>query len=361
VDAQYEDARTSFKSFTIESAKMVAQAKAICKYIEDFSRAALKVSTDVSTWMNTNEGDAAAEYRAQGATALASAQFLQAESTDVLLSRIDRNFTAGLAEHDARVAECRKIKAARKSAVDDYDKFRELHRQAETAKKPKPDQIEKARLKSEEAKTRYEQTNAQFLEAVFQLGQDRKRLLGDRLKAVLAIYFQFLTKVSPTSGELPALVVPPAAVPAPAPKPAATGEATPQPGPPAQSEAPDAAPERKAEPAVASAAAAAVVGFAAELPPPTEAEAARPRASGEGGRSRSSTQAPRKAQAWSLHLEDEHGMSDGEDAAPAEPAKPNAAAQAFEKLFMKDETQGHGAAPLPAVYEEPEYGDNPFD
>jgi hypothetical protein len=313
-DPQYNQASELFKSYRIESAKLVGQARSLVKVIEEFAHASVKVSTDASNWIHTVDSENASDLKAQSTLVVAAAQAFETETTNKLALRIDPNFAAGLVAHDNQIAEVAKVREARKAAVREYDKQRELLRQAETAKKPKPDQIEKARAKSDEAKARYEEANVQFLDAVAKLTESRKTSLGDPLKNIIAIFSQFIQHVAPT---------------------AQVGAEQPRPAPeqkPAEQKSAEQKPVEQKP----------VEQKPAEQKPaermPAEQKPAEPKAP--------EPEPERPAPA-------PHGFEDDE-----KPSKQSAKAQLFESFFVGEtKTQ----ATLPAVHEADDFGANPFD
>jgi hypothetical protein len=135
-----------------------------------------------------------------GETAVAfsrSEQWLRRETAPLFANRVAPNFLDAIAAYEVRFAEVAKLKANRAKAVADFDRDRELVRLAETAKKPKQSDIDKARQKCEDAHARYEASNEAFMKAVLAFEADRVSALMDPFKRLLGIFVQFARKVTP--------------------------------------------------------------------------------------------------------------------------------------------------------------------
>jgi hypothetical protein len=199
-DTQYDEARAVFKSHAIDAPRYATSARALAKAIKDLSTVCLKAAADVKDWIDE---EAPAQMRSKAMLVYTSATQFDELTTSLVVNRIEPNFVAPVLAYQISVDDLHKIKIARMDAVKEYDKAREYHRLLETAKKPKKADIDKAKIKSDESQQRYAAANQQFIDAVAQFAVTRRTTLGDPFRSLLAIFCQYIRKVTPSGEKAP--------------------------------------------------------------------------------------------------------------------------------------------------------------
>lgn len=243
-DPRFDEANAIFKGLAIEVGQFRGRVDKLLKLLKDLSGAYLKFSTDLNAWLGEGANPAVLDSSGQLASV---ARTLDAQVTDQFALSVDPNFLNPLVAWEREVSEVTKLRSVRMEACQTFDRDRELQRLAETAKKPKQAEIDKARAKTEESHGKYERANSEFIEAVNRLNDKRGASVVDPFKHMFAISCQLIDAMA---GCGPAEVEP-AAVPVSVPAPAGgEGQPTSQrvTQPPAQS-ASQARPEWPSQPA----------------------------------------------------------------------------------------------------------------
>ena len=192
-DEQYEEARLLFKTHALSASKFSSSIRALVRLSTDLSNACVKASNDYCEWA-TSEG-AGSEITSEARQVLVRAQQYRDITEECLLPKLQPHFISHLELYEQEVANIHKMKVERNKLMKEYDKARELLRLLENDKKPKPDKIDAARVRSDECLAKYEAANKLFIDSVHRLNEERRKTLGDPFKSLAAIFCQYFTKI----------------------------------------------------------------------------------------------------------------------------------------------------------------------
>lgn len=200
-DEEYEQANNLFKSFKVDQSKLAAAVKCVAKSIEEVGDSFVKMSTSVLTWCE----EAPAEFKDSAAAAKTKAEKFKSITAGMLLPKFEPNFVAPLRQYDARIQEIRKLKEERNKSCKEFDKAREYVRILETAKKQKPEEIEKAKEQSAQAQEKYEASNKNFIATVKMFDQERRDtgLLAKAFQSVTAIFCKYIRSIDGDNTPIP--------------------------------------------------------------------------------------------------------------------------------------------------------------
>jgi hypothetical protein len=193
-DSQYDEVRTVLLSSSIESEKYLSSLRNLLKHLHEFGRICQKCANDLTIWM-TEEAPPQQSLTAKRVTDFARSFD---DFTDFSLThRIEPNFAAPFRVYETAVANLQKLKSQREDARKEFDKNREIQKQLETAKKPKQTEIDKAKVKTEEAQEKYERLNTQFIEEMTLFTEERRISLGDPFRVMIALFCKYIQEMSP--------------------------------------------------------------------------------------------------------------------------------------------------------------------
>ena len=230
-DTEYDDARSLFKTMSLDPGKFGSSVKSLIRSLQDLSETALKAATNFETWVMESPNDAG-DVGLESKLILKQVTEFDNVTRTALLPKIQPNFLVHLEGYEQRVGEIHKMKEERMRAVKEFDKTRERVRLLENEKKPKQDKIDKAKAQSDEAGLKYEEANRQFIASVNSLNNDRKVTLGGPFKSLIAIFCQYLQKVGAgTSANVRMIDTPVSPRSSPRPNPPPPEEETPAPEP----------------------------------------------------------------------------------------------------------------------------------
>jgi hypothetical protein len=202
-DSQYEEANSLFQTHSIQLSDLRDPLTQLIKILLQFSVTCTKFSANVNTWLT--DGDQLT-HSTLGPACDDLARYMAAfesQTGPFFQTRIIPNFFDPLVVYEKSVSEVAKLRSNRSKACSDFDRDRELLRLAETAKKPKQSDIDKARQKCDDSHARYDAANVAFIEAVQQLDVARVKSLGDPFKHLTAVFVQFMRQITPEPGNQP--------------------------------------------------------------------------------------------------------------------------------------------------------------
>jgi hypothetical protein len=194
-DAEYEEARTFFKTCEDLDLKAYGQTvRSLGHSITDLSASFLKFTTAAKAWVDQG---APSDLQAKAILSTHTATRMNDFAKSLIESRIEPVFINPLITYGASRSALAKVKHARMAAVSEYDKAREYLRRLETAKKPKKADLDKARAKTEETKTKYLALNAQFLAETATFREAIPGALGTPFQSMVALFCQYIRKIHP--------------------------------------------------------------------------------------------------------------------------------------------------------------------
>jgi hypothetical protein len=151
---------------------------------------------------------APSDLRERAARANEDARSLDSLTNDFLAPRLAAHFIAPLREYDASVAAIHRRKKDRSNALRQFDKQREYVKQIESSKKTKREQLEHARARRDELKSKYDSIHSEWIANVRQFAEIRRKTLGDPYRACAALFCQFTRKANRRTGDAVAATKP---------------------------------------------------------------------------------------------------------------------------------------------------------
>jgi hypothetical protein len=200
-DAQYDEVATLLQTILIQPSELREPLLSLIKNLQQLSGTFVKFSKDLDGWLA--EGNQQ-EHPSLGGASRDLGQYVSvfdSQTVPFFASRLAPNFFEALEKYESTTAQVAKLKDKRTKAVAEFDRCRNLLRQAETAKKPKQSDIDKARQKCEEANIRYQQSNAEFQAAVQEIASARPTTIGNPFKRLCAIFIQYMRMITPSPAQ----------------------------------------------------------------------------------------------------------------------------------------------------------------
>jgi hypothetical protein len=194
-DPEYDQALATYKKIGIDPTVFATTIRHLLRDLNDLVIACHKCTAHASVWVS----DGSPELQVTMHEIVHNADTFEQLTASLVTARIDPNFIAPLREYEQSVTRLHRKKKERTQARKEYDKIREMLRLMEADKKQKKEKIDQTRAKHDELKRKYDQANADFIQSVNALSEERRTTLANPFKSLSGIFSQYVRAITARS------------------------------------------------------------------------------------------------------------------------------------------------------------------
>ena len=195
VDPKYKDAKKNLRSYQVSCDKYQQSMKNLSSHVLQISKVYSKFSSTVSSWYP----DTTPAVRQSVESISQSASTFEQMTAENFVNKVNESFGPAMEEYQKHVNGLLSLEKKRRSAVKEYDREREKLRQAESAKNPDQNKIDRAQTQVDASGETYNKLNDEYISSVNQFGEERKTTLLSTFKSCCAELCKYINQVTSIS------------------------------------------------------------------------------------------------------------------------------------------------------------------